>query len=518
MNGRASSVQNIVTLISPSSCEATLHFLTAPFRVETQPDNHVAHRINHTSLIDRRSMPSNTSKASDLKTPCQTHSLAHNRRMQTYSTRRQFLGATIAFPFVASTSWAIKPNERIRHVSFGAAGMANADLGSISSHSHVDMHAAAEIDPNRSKGFAKRFPKAKVYTDWRELLDKEGKNFDTANVSTPDHMHAPIAMSAMQLGKHVYVQKPLTHDVFESRRLREYAAENKLATQMGIQVHSSNVYRLAVTLVHQGAIGKVTEVHTWSNKKWGDMNPRPDREDPVPANFNWDHWCGVAPKAPFLKGYYHPGQWRKRLDYGTGTFGDMGCHIYDPMYNAVGLTAPLSLRSEGPAPNAHSWAINAKIHYIFPGTKYTQGKTVPVTWYDGDQRPPANVRERLNNRGLPGQGSVLFGTEGNMIIPHVGAPILLPDDKYKDFNQPKVESQNHWHTWIDACRGLTKTSAGFDYSGPLTEAILLGGIATRFPKQTLKWDATNLKFTNNDEATAFVQRKYRKGWEVKTLS
>ena len=431
--------------------------------------------------------------------------------------RRNFLGTAIAFPFVARTSWAIGPNDRIRHVSFGASGMAGADLNNISGHAHVTMHATAEIDPSRATGFAKKHPKAKIYTDWRELLDREAKNFDTANVSTPDHMHAPIAMSAMQLGKHVYVQKPLTHEVYESRRLREYAAENGLVTQMGIQVHSSAVYQLAAKLVHTGAIGKVTEVHTWSSKKWGDMAPRPDRADPVPKNLNWDHWCGVAPKAPYLRGYYHPGQWRKRLDYGTGTFGDMGCHIYDPMYNAVGLTAPLSLRSEGPKPNAHNWAINAKIHYIFPGTKYTAKKTVPVTWYDGNQRPPADVRKRLNNRKLPGQGSVLFGTEGNMIIPHVGAPILLPDEKYKDFKRPEAKGGNHWHLWIEACRGNGETTAGFDYSGPLTEAILLGGVATRFPKQTLKWDAKKLVFTNHEKATKLVRRNYRDGWEVKGL-
>ena len=438
--------------------------------------------------------------------------------MQNHLSRRNFLAtSTLAFPFVTRQSWAVKPNDRVRHVSFGAAGMAGADLRSVSSHNYVEVAAVAEIDPVRARAYKQKNAKVNVYADWRELLDKEAKNFDTANVSTPDHMHAPIAMSAMQLGKHVYVQKPLTHDVYESRRLREYAAEKGLKTQMGIQVHSSRAYRLAVTLVHDGAIGKVTEVHTWSNKKWGDMAPRPDREDPIPAGLNWDHWCGVAPKAPYLRGYYHPGQWRKRLDYGTGTFGDMGCHIYDPMYNAVGLTAPLDLRSEGPAPNAHSWAINAKIHYTFPGTKYTEGKTVPVTWYDGDQRPPKDVSARLGDRGLPGQGSVLFGTEGSMIIPHVGNPILLPADKYKDFKLPSVEGLNHWHQWVDACRGEDKTTAGFDYAGPLTEAILLGGVATRFHKVTLKWDAKKLKFTNVDDANQYIKRDYRKGWEVKGL-
>jgi predicted dehydrogenase len=354
--------------------------------------------------------------------------------------------------------------------------------------------------------------------DWRELLDKEAKNFDTANVSTPDHMHGPIAMSAMQLGKHVYVQKPLTHDVFESRKLREFASANNLATQMGIQVHSSQVYREAVELVHQGAIGKVTEVHTWSSKKWGDTNPRPNKKDKVPAGMNWDAWCGVAPKNDFINGYYHPGNWRRRLAYGTGTFGDMGCHIYDPMYGAVGLTAPLSVRSEGPAPvtNSHSWNINAKIHYIFPGTKYTEGKTINVTWYDGDQRPDANVQKRIG-RGLPGQGSVLFGTKGHMIIPHVGKAILLPEDKYKDYKRPEIGGVNHWESFINASRGEGKTSANFDYSGPMTEAILLGGIATRFPKKTLKWNADKLAFSNSEDATGYVRKEYRKGWHVKGL-
>ena len=166
--------------------------------------------------------------------------------------------------------------------------MAFADLNAISGVSNVEMIACDEIDPARQGRFAKKFPKAKLYTDWRKLLDKEAKNFDTANVSTPDHMHGPIAMSVMQLGKHAYVQKPLTHDVFECRKLREFAAKNNLSTQMGIQVHSSQVYREAVELVHQGAIGKITEVHTWSSKKWGDTKPRPNRKDKVPKNLDWD--------------------------------------------------------------------------------------------------------------------------------------------------------------------------------------------------------------------------------------
>ena len=188
-------------------------------------------------------------------------------------------------------------------------------------------------------------------------------------------MHGPIAMSALQLGKHVYCQKPLTHDLFETRQLTQVARQKKLATQMGIQIHSSREYVTAVRLVQDGAIGKVKEVHTWSNKKWGDMSARPDRSDPVPEGFDWDFWLGVCAERPFIgNAYYHPGNWRKRLDFGTGTFGDMGCHIYDPVFKSLELTAPLSVRSEGPTPNQWNWAINAVIHYVFPAPSLPKAK------------------------------------------------------------------------------------------------------------------------------------------------
>jgi predicted dehydrogenase len=168
-------------------------------------------------------------------------------------------------------------------------------------------------------------------------------------------MHAPIALSAMQLGLHAYVQKPLTHDIYEARRLAEMARKKKLVTQMGIQVHSSAQYRSAVQLIQSGAIGKVREVHSWSEKKWGDPAPLPDRSDPVPETLNWDHWLGTAAPRPYLRGYYHPSNWRKRIDFGTATFGDMGCHIYDPVFGSLELTAPVSVRSEVPAPTEHNW-------------------------------------------------------------------------------------------------------------------------------------------------------------------
>jgi hypothetical protein len=225
----------------------------------------------------------------------------------------------------------------------------------------------------------------------------------------------------------------------------------------------------------------------------------------------------VCADRPFIgNGYYHPGNWRKRLDFGTGTFGDMGCHIYDPVFKALALTAPLSLRSEGPTPNDYNWAINATIKYVFPGTPFTEGKTVTVTWYDGDARPPKEIQALLDHP-LPDQGSILIGTKGVMLIPHIAKPELFPDATFKDFVYPKLEQVDHYRSFAEACTGKGKTSANFDYAGPLTEAVLLGGVATRFPKTDLKWNAKALKFDNMAAANQYVRRTYRKGWEVKGL-
>jgi predicted dehydrogenase len=435
--------------------------------------------------------------------------------------RRSFLkqlgASTLAAPFITRGLLAASPNGKLNHASFGASGMAWSDLTSIAKHPSVNLVAVAEVDINRSNEVQKKFPDARVYQDWRQLLAKE-KNIDSVNVSTPDHMHAPIGMTALQLGKHVYGQKPLTHDIYESRQLTLMARQKKLVTQMGIQIHSASAYRLAVRLIQDLAIGKVKEVHTWSNKKWGDTGAKPSRVDPVPMGFNWDLWLGVCAERSFIgHEWYHPANWRKRLDFGTGTFGDMGCHIYDPVFKALALTAPLSVRSEGTAPNEHSWATDALIRYIFPGTAYSEGKTVAVTWYDGDQRPPEEVRALLKQHKLPDQGSIFIGTKGVMVLPHVSSPYLLPDEDFKDFPMPTVSDDNHWTQFVEACLGNGKTSANFDYAGPLTEAVLLGSVATRFPKTTMQWDAAALKFGNVAEANRHVRRTYRSGWEVKGL-
>jgi predicted dehydrogenase len=443
---------------------------------------------------------------------------------RTFSRREFVRRATLtaaglwAAPYVTSGLRAASPNGILQHASFGSSGMAHSDIQGITRGGRAHLVAVADVDLSKARALKKEFPDVRIYQDWRELLDKE-KSIDSVNVTVPDHMHAPMAMAALQLGKHVYCQKPLTHDVYEARRLTEFARLKKLVTQMGIQIHSSGIYREAVRIIQEGTIGKIKEVHTWSSKAWGDPSPRPDRADPVPQDLSWDFWLGTAAARPFIgEGYYHPGNWRKRLDFGTGTFGDMGCHIYDPVFKALDLTAPISLRSNGPAPNQWNWAINARIEYVFPGTQFTESRTVKITWYDGNERPPKEVQPPLGDDKLPDQGSLFIGTKGVMLLPHVARAQLFPEKDFENWTRPKVTENDHWQQFVEACRGNGQTSANFNYAGPLTETILLGSLATHFPKITLQWNARKLRFSNVSEADQYVRRRYRKGWEVKGLS
>jgi len=436
--------------------------------------------------------------------------------------RRTFLktfgAAALAGPFLARAVVAAAQSRGVlRHASFGANGMAWEDIQELAKNKQLELVAVAEVDLARTLEVRKAFPRARIYQDYRKLLDKEARNIDSVNVSTPDHMHAPIAMSAMELGKHVYGQKPLAHDLFEVRRMTEFARRKKLITQMGIQIQSTAMYRLGVLLVQAGAVGKIKEVHSWCPKSWGDAGAKPNRRDPVPAGFNWDLWLGVCENRPFIgNAYYHPANWRKRLDFGTGTFGDMDCHILDPVFGALGLRSPISVRSEGAAPNAWNWALDSRIEYIFPGNRRTADSTVKVTWYDGSQAPPAEVLKNLEGDDRPAIGSIFIGTEGSLVLPHISQPILYPGKKFASFKMPEVESGDHWTQFVQACLGKDRTTANFDFAGPLTEAVLLGGVASRFPKTTLQWDGANLQF-DLAEANRFVRRAYRPGWKMETL-
>lgn len=436
--------------------------------------------------------------------------------------RRRFLsaaGAALAAPAFIPNLRAASPNGKVRHASFGAAGMALADLESLSASPHFELVAVADVDKRAFAKIKEKWPQAKLYQNWCELLAQEGDKIDSVNVSTPDHMHAPIGAACLELGKHVYGQKPLTQNLAECRFVTELARKKGVVTQMGIQASSEFNERFAVHIMQNGVIGKIKEVHTFSDKEWGDMNPTPEREDTPPAEFDWDLWLGPAETRPYIEGFYHPGNWRKRRDFGTGTLGDMGCHIFSSWMRGLALGSPIRVTSTGPAPNKDSWAINGRVEYVFPGTQYTEGGEVKITWYDGKARPPQEVAALVGGK-LPGQGSVIIGTEGAILFGHMSRPLLYPREKFTSFRYPKLEPRDHWLEFIDAIRagGKANASANFDYAGPLTEAVLLGCLASIFPNQPLEWDGATMKFKNFPEADKFVKRTYRKGWEIPGLS
>jgi hypothetical protein len=433
--------------------------------------------------------------------------------MPTPITRRGFLAGAGAAASAALLGPRIitgmPAGEKLRLATVGSGGMGGSDLGSLASHPALEVVALCDVDENTLNGSLKKFPNAKPFRDFRKMFDAMAKEIDLVNVGTPDHMHAAIAMTALQL------------DIHEARKLTEVARAKKLVTQMGIQINSAREYRTAVRLIQDGAIGKVKEVHSWSDKKWGFDGPRPEGADPVPANLDWDLWLGTAPERPYKNGLYHPANWRKWLDFGCGTMGDMSIHILDPVAGALALTYPKAVVSDSPEPPKESFATKNKVRYTFPGTKYTVDP-LPLTWYDGDSRPDASAWPMPKNKdgkaaGVPGQGSMFVGEKGFMLLPHVGMPQLLPQDAFKDFAVPKVDGLNHWHSWVDGCRGKGAPTANFDYAGPLTEFVLLGVVANRVPGKTLGWDAATLKITGSAEAQAFVKRTYRKGWEIKGL-
>lgn len=436
----------------------------------------------------------------------------------TRRTAIQATAATFAAPFVWRMHAHAAPSETVLHASFGANGMALSDINELTKSKNLRLVAVADVDEAQVGEVKKRFPSCTIYKDYRVLLDKE-KELNSVNVSTPDHMHGPIGMRAMNRGLNVYGQKPLTQTIHEARRLTEVAGEKKLVTQMGIQIHSARKHKLVVKLIQDGVIGKVKEVHSWSGKSWGDTTARPNRKDEIPAGLDWDLWLGVAADRPFIgREYYHRSNWRKRLDFGTGTFGDMGCHILDPVFNAIGVGNPLSIRSELPGPNDYNWSLDVQVKFIFPGTKFTTDP-VSLTWYNGKVRPPEEVVKHIGNMKLDGQGSILIGTEGVLYSQYDSGsvPVLLGAEKFKDFKMPEVQSDNHYLQYVEAVRGNGQTSAPFSYSGPLTEMVLLGCLATRFPKTDLKWDTKALKVTNLEEANKFVRRVPRKGWETEGL-
>ncbi len=435
------------------------------------------------------------------------------------TTRRRFLQSTAAAAaaplVVPGLRAAPSPNGKLAHAVVGCDGQGWSDLSNIASHPDAQIVALCDVDTARMAKAAERFPDARRYQDWREMLAAEGDRIDSVQVSVPDHMHAPISIAALEAGKHVYCEKPLAHEVAEARAMRLAAEKAGVVTQMGNQIQSAIEYRSAVVLIQRGVIGKIKEVHAWSGASFPGEG-RPAGEDPVPATLDWDKWLGSAPERPFKAGAYHPFNWRAWQDFGTGPIGDFGCHILDTPFKALELTAPTSVKARSVpddwtgAAAAENWPAWAIYDYRFPGTKWTTGDTLPVTWYDGGKQPPREIAGfEKAERNYPGGGSLFVGEGGNLLLPHVGGPQLVPYSKNAGLERPKLEGRSHYHSYVDACLGRGETTSHFGFAAPLAEAVLLGNVANRRRGVELNFDAAALEVTNDAEADRLLRREWR---------
>jgi predicted dehydrogenase len=444
-------------------------------------------------------------------------------RHSSLPSRRRFLQFSAVAAGLSAASWSRVQgaNGRLRVASIGTGGKGWSDLTATADCPKVDVVALCDIDESAAHlgRAAERFPKAKNFFDWRRLLD-DAKSFDAVIVSTPDHMHAPIALPAMQLGKHVQCQKPLTHTVYEARQMRLAANKFNLVTQMGNQIQSHPAYRTAVRLVQSGSIGKVRAVHSWQSgpMSWILADDRPAGGETPPATVHWDEWLGVAPTRPYLPKLYHSFNWRAWQDFSNGQLGDFGCHILDPVFMALKLTAPLSIRAEAPPLNREVWNKFSTVAYEFPGTEFTAGPSIPVTWYDGAGRfPPMAALGLPEKTALPGSGSVLVGEKGSLLIPHVAMPKLFPEEKFAELAIVPEPARNHYVSWALACLGEDVATSNFDYSGPLTETVLLGTVAVRNPGVKLSWNAEKMELSGALGVQSLLTKPYRSGWEPKWL-
>ena len=443
--------------------------------------------------------------------------------------RRKFIktSAVVAsLPLIPHGLWSQMKNKKLRTVHIGVGGMGFSDLKDISSHNDVLVVGLCDVDNTALFKVGQLFPGAKKYKDYRLMLKELQNDYDTVVVSAPDHTHAPASLMAMELNKSVYCQKPLTHNVIEARKMRIMAKERKLVTQMGIQVHSFYDYKLATLLIQSGIIGKVKTVRAWSPKNWGYDGSIPKGEDPIPENLDWNLWLGTANKRPYKEKIYHPGMWRKIVDFGCGTLGDMGVHIFDTPYNALNLDVPLTIKNNCRKPNGFGFPEKNSVTYEFPGTKYTTD-TLKWIWNDGSGAPKYHKDLKLpKNEKLPLQGAMFVGEKGRLLLPHfMELPKLIIDNKYVELDLSEFEKSGqitdkpvrdydgesylHYHQFVDACLGKDKCSAPFSYSARLTETILLGVIAGNFPGEKLHWDNKKAKF-REEKANKYLDSEYRK--------
>ena len=372
----------------------------------------------------------------------------------------------------------------------------------------VEAYYGTQVQSGEYKGCA-------TYVDYRELLEKQ-KDFDAVIVGTPDHSHAVISAAAMKKRKHVFCQKPLTHSIFEARRLAEIARENRVSTQVAVGNQASEATRLLCEWIWAGAIGPVREIHNWSTRPfWPQGIERPAQGETVPAGLDWDLWLGPAPSRQYHHAYL-PFVWRGWFDFGNGSLGDMGCYSFDTIFRVLKLGPPDSVEASSTKPFPETFPAASIIHFNFPAR--AEMPPVRLTWYDGGLRPPRPQElEEGRVMGIENEGLLFVGDRGTILCGFNGAnPKLIPESKMQEFKQPPPSlprSPGNDREWIDACKGGKPGGANFEFEGPITEALLLGNLALRTGKK-LYWNGPEMKVLNVADAQQYVRREYRQGWAL----
>ncbi len=450
--------------------------------------------------------------------------MRHKMRMLQPITRRQFtrtmLTAAGAIGVAPAFLRGQNLNNKLNIAIIGAGGRGGGNLESVASENIV---ALCDVNGRNLSAAAAKYPAARKYADFRKVFDRAGE-FDAVVVSTCEHTHAFATMRALQHGKHVYCEKPLSYNIWEARRIREAAAKAKVATQMGIQIHATENYRQVVELVQSGIIGPVHEAHVWVGRAWGWQSEadakrhndivwsfeRPTETQPVPEGLDWDLWLGPAPARPFNSIYFPGPKWYRWWDFGNGTMSDLGSHWNDLPFWALKLQAPLTVEASGPPPHREVAPATMSATYEYGA----RGDLPPVrlTWHQGESKP-----EIWKNGGIPkwDSGCLFIGNKG-MILADYGKHVLLPEKSFEGFQRPSPtipRSPGHHEEWLLACKTGKPTSANFEYSGWLTEANHLGNVAYRVGKK-LQWNPKTLKAANAPEADPFIRRAYRKGWKL----
>lgn len=423
------------------------------------------------------------------------------------------------------------PSNRLNIAGVGVGGMGGNNIKKCA-EAGANIVALCDVDPeNYAAHTFKAHPNAKAFIDYRVMLDKMGKEIDGVVIATPDHTHAVIAMECMRRGKHVYVQKPMAYSVYEARQMTEAARTYKVVTQMGNQGRSGEGTRRVCEWIWAGAIGEVREVQTWTNRPVWPQGVEAGRpaEDPVPKGMDWDKWIGPAAMRPYSKEYHH-GLWRAWCDFGTGSLGDLGCHVVDCVFWALNLGYPEHVEANISTywnglwkpcpPKNEQFPRSTVVRYQYPARN---GKPpVKLTWWDGGMMPARpDCLEEGRRMGDSDGGVLFYGDKGIIMVGCYGqSPRLIPETAMKAFKQPEKtlaripgDMGGHERDWLRACREPDKPAcSNFDQAGPLAEMILMGNLAVRFPDRRLMWDGANMKVTNDEAANAFVRRQYREGW------